>query len=141
MTEKEDIAVTIEGQKYHLDVNRPQSFQQIPWAQRKRLIHLLQLMQAADYVDPEKNKKNDSQQATNSKPNQPTQLTKKVIKPQLKNPQIPPHQNTPTQDSDVLMQRFLAEQKSHKHTIPSKASIYKWFLIVFAIIFIVILLL
>ncbi len=125
MNKDDDILIRIGGKTHRLQDDDPQSLQKIPWPQRKRLISLLEAMKKADYVEP--GPTGDSQ----------TQI--ETLKPETR---VRANAEKPMpQDSDAMMQRFLAEQQSHKSSIPSKAAVYKWFLIIFAIIFILVLIL
>lgn len=125
MNKDDDILIRIGGKTHRLHDDNPQSLQKIPWPQRKRLISLLEAMKKADYV--ELGPTGDSQtQIETLKPETPVSANTEKPMPQ---------------DSDAMMQRFLAEQQSHKSSIPSKAAVYKWFLIIFAIIFILVLIL
>lgn len=138
MPEQDNILVRIDGKTYRLDSDKPASLIKIPWPQRKRLIDILEAMKAAEYVETERSQKAEPQKDQPRESTQAVKLTKDVDS-ELK--QVSTPSNTNAQDSDVLMQRFLAEQKNHKHSIPDKRSIYKWFLITFVIIFILVLML
>ena len=140
MAKQEDIWVRIDGQTHRLRPDNPESMRQIPWTQRKRLMDVLEVLKKAEYVDLE----------TTSSENNPAvktpghqMSTPKAVNAQSssRHTQQPPEHNHSSQDSDAMMQRFLAEQKSHKSSIPTKAGIYKWFLIIFAVIFLLVLLL
>jgi len=134
MTKEDDILVRIGGQTHRLRVDDPQSLQKIPWSQRKRLIEVLEAMKKAEYIDTATAETAKVKPMTDESPTSANKL-KPVA--QMK-PDIP---NPPIQDSDVMMQRFLAEQKNYKRSIPGKAAIYKWFLIIFTVIFLLVLIL
>ncbi|GAA4817744.1 hypothetical protein GCM10011365_12490 [Marinicella pacifica] len=136
MPEKEDILVRIGDKTYRLDSDDPAALKKIPWPQRKRLIEVLEAMKAAEYVDSSRRQKSETLQ---DQARQSRQALKRVKDIDSTTSQTATSLNSNTQDSDILMQRFLAEQKSYQHNIPDKRSIYKWFLIIFSLILLLVL--
>lgn len=137
MANDHDILIRISGETYRLQPDKPESIQKIPWAQRKRLIDVLEAIKKAEYVDSA-----DSQE---SEPESSSQDIKPIKSEQKKAQEnvSPPKSAAPDRppaDSDMLMQRLLAEQQGQRKKLPTKAGIYKWFLIIFAVIMLLILL-
>lgn len=131
MTKDDDILIRIGGKTYRLrdDVV---SLRKIPWTQRKRLIEILETMKQAEYVP-----------AKDQQPPQSNEISTMPAVAKLKTkqakPEKPATQQQPPQDAEAMMQRFLAEQHGHRSSIPSKTSVYKWFLIIFSVILLLVL--
>lgn len=132
MTKDDDILIRIGGKTYRLR-DEAESLRKIPWSQRKRLIEILEAMKQAEYVVVKDQPPPEARTTTAIKP-------VATLKPKPTRPPRPTEQQPP-QDTDAMMQRFLAEQKNYKSSIPTKASVYKWFLIIFAVIFLLVLML
>ncbi len=131
MSKDDDILIRIDGKTYRIREDKPALLKRIPWSQRKRLLSLLEAVKKAEYIDREGPK------ATPEKP--AVKQTISLIKRRAnQSNQVNKNSNT-VLDSDALMQRFLAEQKQHKNTIPGKADVYKWFLIIFTFILLLVL--
>jgi len=144
MPNEDDIIVRINGQTHRLRTGEPESLRKIPWPQRKRLIEVLEAIKKAEYIDPF-----HAQDATSHKPEtvpDSSQISQAITnKPKVvahssrKSVNSTSKHNNSALDGDVLMQRFLAEQQTHKSSIPSKSTVYKWFLIIFAVILLLVL--
>ncbi|MCW8870600.1 MAG: hypothetical protein OQK49_07835 [Proteobacteria bacterium] len=140
MNGKDDILLKIDGQTHLLRPDDPESLRKIPWSQRKRLIDVLEQIKKAEYVASNVSA-TEKHRPVKELTNRISNVSKDTAATTPQNTQQSEEHHHPPQDSDALMQRFLTEQKKHKSSLPTKASIYKWFLIIFAVIFLLILVL
>ena len=141
MPDNTDILIRIDGQTHRIDPRNPASIKKIPWPQRKRLIEVLESIQAADYVAREPAPGPDKKTADFDKPG-PVPAKQSTEQNALEQTgQTTAQSQSESRDMDAVMQRLLTEQTDQRTKIPSKASVYKWLLIIFAVIYLLILLL
>ena len=125
--QQQNITFIVNGQVYKVDTNNRKSMQKIAAADRLQLIHALETLKNMD-------------------------ATEHQAQPELKTPPVPQMQTSAAQnnprphrtgsgDADLMMQQLIMEQKQQHKEIPDRNVIYKWFLIIFAVILLLVLIL
>lgn len=141
MNKSTDIVIKINNKTHCFNSDDMEAMRQLPWPERKALIELLEKIKQAEYVKPVKEVfEDDAKFVTNpdSATNSSANLNKKIT--QNRTPisgydkKLDPKIKPSDADLDDLMSRFIVEQKQSHQTVPDKSSVYKWLLIVFAVI-------
>ena len=123
---EEKVTIVIAGKRYDIDSSDKESIQGMPWKDRKVLIGLLDTIQQAEHIKP--------QVKTPKVP--PATTTAVQIKSQeiSTEPQLDPEIKPSETDIDDMMERFIMEGEKDRPNIPDKSSVYKWLLIIMAVL-------
>ncbi len=142
MSKDQIITITINGHTHRFNNGDFEAIKKLPWPERKALIELLENIKQAEYVKPIKDvevedaKFEVNLQSASVASN--TSLSKKaqnIAQTKQLNQTLDSQIKPSDKDVDELMSRLIVEQKQTHSSVPDKASVYKWLLIVFAVIF------
>lgn len=146
------ITFSINDVTHRFNLRDKASIRKIPWQDRKRIIKVIEHIKQAEHVTkksseplttptnlPQTNRVQLPQNATSVSVNEAA--SKLTIKSTDEPPAalfkhgMEPKPEQEKDDIDVLMQQLLMQQPPGSNGIPDKKSVYKWFLIVIAVIF------
>lgn len=142
MNDEKDISITINNQSHHFKSNDIEAMRKLPWSERKLLIELLENIKQAEFVKPVKEPVFED--ANFDEPEEPAIDSSIVLSKKITDKNSLKNVRTKTLDSQVkpsdadvddLMSRLIVEQKQSSSSVPDKSAVYKWLLIVFAVIF------
>ncbi|WP_154224052.1 hypothetical protein [Marinicella rhabdoformis] len=123
------VTIVLSGKRFDLNLNDKASIQEMPWKDRKQLISLLETIKEAEHIKPKAEDKiqPDNHVANiNSEPaTTPPPTTAVKLDPEVKPSEA---------DIDSMMERFVMEGQKDRPKIPDKSSIYKFLLIIMAVL-------
>jgi len=122
MMQQQKITFIVNGQVYKVDINDRRTLQKIAKVDRLQLIHALETLKNVDEAEPQV----------------AVEPVKTPVQPAMKSPTPPQPHRTGKGDVDSLMQQLIMEQKPQHTNIPDKTAVYKWFLIFFVVLVILI---
>jgi len=136
--QKDQITITINDRTHRFKADDIEAMRDLPWAERKQLIDLLENIKQAEYIQAEKPTELSTDAGFNLSPNAAVKSSPKTTATQADQssalPQLDPEIKTSEKDVDDLMVRLILEQKKNHKPVPDKSSVLKFLLIVFAII-------
>ncbi len=139
--QNDQITITINGKTHQFKTDDITAMRNLPWAERKLLIELLENIKQAEYVKAVKqpNSTADAQfnPATGVNQQRHSAVLSSKAKPLQGNPtsaQLDPQVKASEKGVDDLMQRLILEQQSNHKPVPDKSSVVKLLLLAFAVL-------
>ena len=127
------ITFIVNGKVYKVDTNDRTSLQKIAPADRLQLIHTLESLKNVQASAPTQAAVTKPAQSAQTKP-----VPRSLAQPVKNNQAETPVHRTGKGDADAYMQQLIMQQKNQNTEIPDKNTVYKWFLIFFVVLVILV---